>query len=64
MIPDGAELFTLVALPTLIALLATVLLMGRQGMRAFWRALVISVVLFWHLHCRRPVLASGNRPLP
>ena len=45
-IPDGAELVTQVALPTLIALIATLLIMGRQGLRAFWRALIISVVLF------------------
>ena len=45
-VPDGADLFTLVALPTLIAVLASFLLMGRQGMRAFCRALVISVVVF------------------
>ncbi|MBR1285830.1 hypothetical protein JQ597_27645 [Bradyrhizobium sp. AUGA SZCCT0177] len=45
-VPDGAELFTLVALPTLIALLASFMLMGRQGLRAFCRALVISVVVF------------------
>ena len=45
-IPDGAELFTLIALPTLIALIATLLIMGRQGLRAFWRAIFISVVLF------------------
>lgn len=45
-IPDGAELFTLIALPTLIALVATLLIMGRQGLRAFWRAIFISVILF------------------
>jgi len=45
-IPDGAELFTQIALPTLIALIATLLIMGRQGLRAFWRAIFISVVLF------------------
>ncbi|MBA2399348.1 MAG: hypothetical protein H0V72_11715 [Bradyrhizobium sp.] len=45
-IPDGAELFTLIALPTLIALIATLLIMGRQGLRAFWRAIFISLVLF------------------
>jgi hypothetical protein len=44
--PDGVELFTLVALPTLIALIATVMVMGRQGRRAFWWALVISLVVF------------------
>jgi hypothetical protein len=45
-IPDGIEVFTLVALPTLIALIATFLIMGRQGLRAFWRALLISLVVF------------------
>jgi hypothetical protein len=44
-IPDGAELVTVVALPTLIALIATVLIMGKQGLRAFWRALLISLVM-------------------
>lgn len=45
-IPDGVEAFTLVALPTLIALIASVLIMGSQGLRAFWRALLISVLVF------------------
>ena len=45
-IPDIAELISVVALPTMLALLATVLVMGRQGVRAFWRALCISLVLF------------------
>ena len=40
--PDGVELFALVALPTLVALIATLLVMGRQGLRAFWRAIGIS----------------------
>jgi len=44
-IPDGVELVTLIALPTLIALIATVLIMGKQGLRAFWRALFISLVM-------------------
>jgi hypothetical protein len=45
-IPDGVEVFTLVALPTLIALIASFLIMGRQGLRAFWRAILISVFVF------------------
>lgn len=44
-IPDGAELIALVALPTLTALLATYLVMGGQGVRAFWRALVVSLIV-------------------
>ena len=40
---DGAELVTQIGLPTLIAFLATLLFMGKQGARAFWRALVISL---------------------
>ena len=44
-IPDVAEIVAVIALPTMLALLATMLVMGRQGMRAFWRALVISVVI-------------------
>lgn len=44
-IPDVAELVAAVALPTMLALLATVLVMGRQGVRAFWRALLISLVI-------------------
>jgi hypothetical protein len=56
-IPDAAELVALVALPTLVALLATYLLTGQQGLRAFWRALVLSLVVsvifigvdrYWH----------------
>jgi len=56
-IPDGAELVTVVALPTLAALFVTYLLMGRQGVRAFWRTMVVSVVMcgifiaidrYWH----------------
>jgi hypothetical protein len=56
-IPDAAELLALVALPTMLALFATVLVMGQQGVRAFWRALVISLVIsaifigverYWH----------------
>lgn len=45
-IPDIIELVTKVALPTLIALIATALIMGQQGLRAFWRALLVSLVLF------------------
>ncbi|CAN7657513.1 hypothetical protein LJR220_006206 [Bradyrhizobium sp. LjRoot220] len=50
-VPDGAELFTLVALPTLIAWLASFMLMGRQGLRAFFRAIAISVVVFGIFVC-------------
>jgi hypothetical protein len=44
-LPDPAELATIVALPTLIAMIATYLLTGRRGLRAFWRALWISLVV-------------------
>jgi hypothetical protein len=44
-VPDVAELVTIVALPTLIALLGTRLLMGEQGLRAFWIALLISLAI-------------------
>jgi hypothetical protein len=56
-IPDGAELVTIVALPTLVALFVTYLLMGRQGVRAFWRTMVVSLLMcgifividrYWH----------------
>lgn len=43
---DGIELVTQITLPTLLAAIATVLIMGTQGLRAFWRALVISLLLF------------------
>jgi hypothetical protein len=36
----------MVALPLLVALLAIYLLMGKQGLRAFWRILVVSVAVF------------------
>ena len=42
---DGVELLTQIGLPTLIAFLATLLIMGKQGRRAFWRALIISLVM-------------------
>lgn len=42
---DGAELITQAGLPTLIAFIATFLIMGSQGMRAFKRALVISLMM-------------------
>jgi hypothetical protein len=42
---DGAELLTQIVLPTLIAFLATLLIMGKQGRRAFWRALFISLLM-------------------
>jgi hypothetical protein len=44
-IPDGAEIAALVALPTLDALLATYLVMGQQGLRAFWRTLIVSLLV-------------------
>lgn len=43
---DGADLIATVALPTSTALLAVYLLMREQGMRAFWRALLVSLVVF------------------
>jgi hypothetical protein len=43
---DAADLVTMIALPTLNALLASWLLMGKQGLRAFWRALAISAAAF------------------
>ncbi|WP_441233086.1 hypothetical protein [Bradyrhizobium sp. 930_D9_N1_4] len=42
---DGAELITLVALPTLDALLGTYLVMGRRGLLAFALTLAISVIV-------------------
>jgi hypothetical protein len=45
-IPDAAELVSMVALPTLLALFASCLLAGRQGLRAFWRALAVTLVIF------------------
>jgi hypothetical protein len=44
-IPDGVELATLIGLPTLDALIATYLVMGQQGLRAFWRTLVVSLLV-------------------
>ena len=50
MMPQGLpDLLTLVALPLLVALLATHLLMGTQGLRAFWRILVVSVFVFLYV---------------
>ncbi|MBR1223423.1 efflux RND transporter permease subunit [Bradyrhizobium sp. AUGA SZCCT0176] len=43
--PDGAEFLTQIGLPTLIAFLATLLIMGKQGKRAFGRALIISLMM-------------------
>ncbi|MFH1340011.1 MAG: hypothetical protein ABIL01_02185 [Pseudomonadota bacterium] len=43
--PDIAEIVAAVALPTMLALLATVLVMGQQGLNAFWRAMLISLVV-------------------
>ncbi|HZO47836.1 MAG TPA: hypothetical protein VFB68_18195 [Xanthobacteraceae bacterium] len=40
------DLITWVTLPPVIALFAIYLLMGRQGLRAFWRILVVSAVVF------------------
>ncbi|MGC0321990.1 hypothetical protein ABIG06_002619 [Bradyrhizobium sp. USDA 326] len=42
---DGAEILTLIGLPTLDALLATYLVMGQQGLRAFWRTLAVSLLV-------------------
>src|SRR4051812_13754058 len=56
-IPDGAELVTIIALPTLAALFVTCLLMGRHGVRAFGCAMIVSFVVcgifiaierYWH----------------
>jgi hypothetical protein len=44
-VPDGAEVVTLIALPTLDALLATYLVMGQQGVRAFWRTLAVTLIV-------------------
>jgi hypothetical protein len=44
-IPDGVEIATRVGLPTLVAMLATYLVMGQQGLRAFWRTMVLSVLV-------------------
>lgn len=44
-LPDAAELATIVALPTLIALIATFLLAREHGLRAFWRALLLSLIV-------------------
>jgi hypothetical protein len=43
---DGADLVTIVALPAIAGFLATQLLMGKQGRRAFWRAVVVSAMAF------------------
>jgi hypothetical protein len=43
--PDAAELSTIIALPTLIGVVATYLLTGYQGLRAFCRALWISLAV-------------------
>ena len=43
---DGADLIAMVALPISTALLAVYLLMREQGVRAFWRAMLVSVVVF------------------
>lgn len=42
-IPDPIELLTIAALPTTTALVATFLLAGKPGLRAFWRALLLSL---------------------
>jgi hypothetical protein len=56
-LPDAAELVTMIGFPTLIAWFATFLLTGPQGLRAFWRAVWISLAValiftgvdqFWH----------------
>ncbi len=57
---DGADLATIVALPTLTALLATYLLMGQQGLRAFWRALWVSAAMFFVFLCLAFAHPAGN----
>jgi len=57
---DGADLATIVALPTLTALLATYLLMGCQGLRAFWRALWVSAAMFFVFLCLAFAHPAGN----
>jgi hypothetical protein len=69
---DTADLLTVVALPTLTALLATYLLMNRPGLRAFWRALGVSAAMFvafifvsWFWHpdeTMTEILIDGWRP--
>jgi hypothetical protein len=69
---DVADVVTVVALPTLAALLATYLLMNKPGVRAFWRALAVSAVMFvvflfvswfWHPEATLPeILVNGWRP--
>jgi len=44
-LPDAAELVTVVALPTLIGMIATYLLARQHGLRAFWRALLLSLIV-------------------
>jgi hypothetical protein len=44
--PGTADLLTNVSLPILVALLSTYLLMGEQGLRAFWRVLFVSALVF------------------
>ena len=44
-LPETAELVIVVALPTLMGLIATCLLARSQGLRAFWRALLISLLV-------------------
>jgi hypothetical protein len=68
----AADLLTMVALPIVAALLATYLLMNRPGVCAFWRALVVSAVIFiaflpvtrfWHPDdTLTEILIDGWRP--
>jgi len=51
LVPDGPDVFTRITLPLLTALLAIYLLMGKQGLRAFWRIIVVSAVVFLFVLC-------------
>jgi hypothetical protein len=44
--PSHLDWLTNVTLPMLIALISTYLLMGKQGLRAFWRVLAVSAAVF------------------
>jgi hypothetical protein len=44
--PSAPDLITMVTLPLLVALLSIYLLMGKHGLRAFWRILIVSMAVF------------------